>query len=59
MDQTDMNDWKAEMSAMDEKRNKLIVSLAKEGYTAKQISSIFNRHISSIQDTLRERGIKA
>lgn len=57
MDPFDMSHWRAEQEALDRKRKEMIVDLAKDGYTDKQISAIFNRHVSSIREILTSRGI--
>lgn len=42
--------------SMEHKRDELIINLLEEGYTTKQLSIIFNKHVNDIEEILDDNG---
>ena len=44
------------MNLMEQKRDELIIQLLEEGYTSKELSIIFNKHILDVEKILEING---
>ncbi|WP_161805249.1 hypothetical protein [Sporosarcina globispora] len=43
-------------NSLNEKRDELMIQLLEEGYTSKELSVIFNKHVLDIEEVLEKKG---